>query len=83
MVHSWRVPHVKLWRETYKPATRTEKAMKKSNRNLSPCLFVLDGGGHSISRHCDLAGGHGRIYPVRACYLPHVPVLTAGGLGVV
>ena len=58
------------------------KATKKSNRNLSPCLFVLDGGGDSISRHGDLAGSNGRIYPVRACYLPHTPALTTGGLRV-
>ena len=58
------------------------KATKKSNRNLSPCLFVLDGGGDSISRHGYLAGGNGRIYPVRAYYLPHTPALTTGGFGV-
>ena len=59
------------------------KEMKKSNRNLSPCLFVLDGGGDSISRHGDIASGNRRIYQVRTCYLPHTLALTTGGLGVV
>jgi hypothetical protein len=55
------------------------KSNQKLNRGFPlPCSSLAA----TVSHHGDLAGGHGNL-SVRACYLRHVSVLTAGGLRVV